>query len=362
LFGLFAENGPYRVNDDQATLSRRNETWGEDYALLYIDNPFGTGFSHTVDGYVTNEEQVGENLLSLLAQFMRCFPEKQGVDLYVTGESYAGHYVPALAYAILNASERGEDSDSTRPRIKLAGIAIGDGWVDPINMIPAYPELFSGTGLADGGELARIQEYCGRTVELIKAGNMAEAFHVWDEMISGDFFPYPIYFQNITGLGDVYNYLNEDWPAELNNYHGFVQRPEVKAALHAGADTPFGTNAQECFARLISDFHVSMAPRVEALLDAGVKVMMYAGQLDVQIGAALVEAYLPKLQWKGQSAYMRAPRTIWRVGGRVAGYVRRAENLVLVTVRSAGHILPYDQPEAAKVMIANFVEGSEFGR
>mmetsp|Transcript_3560 Transcript_3560/g.4843 ORF Transcript_3560/g.4843 Transcript_3560/m.4843 type:complete len:231 (-) Transcript_3560:437-1129(-) len=229
-------------------------------------------------------------------------------------------------------------------------------------MIPEYPGMMFNLGLADGVELATIQDYCDKTVAFIKAGQMADAFKVWDEMINGDIFPYPNYFKNITGLGDYYNYLRQDSPPEQDYFAEFVQRPEVRRAIHAGAETSFGGDAKTCEMNLVEDFHRSMAPRVVALLEKGVKVMIYVGQLDIIIGAPLVEAFVPKLEWGGQKEYQAASRSLWYVGSRVAGYVRQARNLIQVTVRAAGHILPFDQPEAAKDMITRFVEGVPFNK
>ena len=36
--------------------------------------------------------------------------------------------------------------------IPLAGIAVGDGWVDPVNMIPAYPDMVFNMGMCDASE------------------------------------------------------------------------------------------------------------------------------------------------------------------------------------------------------------------
>ena len=39
---------------------------------------------------------------------VQAHPELEGNDFYVTGESYAGHYVPAVAYKVFRASQSGE--------------------------------------------------------------------------------------------------------------------------------------------------------------------------------------------------------------------------------------------------------------
>lgn len=46
LFGLFVENGPLMVNKD-GNVTLREYAWNREFAVLYIDNPVGTGFSFT---------------------------------------------------------------------------------------------------------------------------------------------------------------------------------------------------------------------------------------------------------------------------------------------------------------------------
>jgi carboxypeptidase C (cathepsin A) len=62
--------------------------------------------------------------------------------LYITGESFAGHYVPAFARTIIsNATFLAETN------VKLKGIAIGDGWTDPINQINFYDSMLYSAGI-----------------------------------------------------------------------------------------------------------------------------------------------------------------------------------------------------------------------
>ena len=101
MFGLFVEHGPFHVTE-YLRLIPREYRWTRLANMLYIDNPVGTGFSFTgsQDGYSRNEHQVGLNLYQGLLQFFTLFPQYQSTDFYVTGESYGGKYVPALAYRI----------------------------------------------------------------------------------------------------------------------------------------------------------------------------------------------------------------------------------------------------------------------
>lgn len=125
---------------------------------------------------------------------------------------------PAFAYAIDAANSAIAKNDAEALTIPLKGFAIGDGWIDPIHMIPAYPDMMLAQGLVDVNERAVIADYCTKTVSLIEAGQMEAAFAVWDEMLNGDVYPYPNYFHNVTGSNDYDNFLRTNAPAEFGWY------------------------------------------------------------------------------------------------------------------------------------------------
>lgn len=119
---MLFENGPWKVADDM-TLSINPYSWNNEYNLLYVDSPAGTGFSYLTNpnDYVVNERQVAQDLYTTLETFFRAYPEYAANDFYVVGESYGGHYVPALAERILHGNRK------RQARINLKGIAIGNG-------------------------------------------------------------------------------------------------------------------------------------------------------------------------------------------------------------------------------------------
>ncbi|KAK9510755.1 hypothetical protein O3M35_005476 [Rhynocoris fuscipes] len=100
LFGMFTEIGPYTVQNDRLELMPNS--WNQNYSLLFIDNPVGTGFSFTdaEDGYATSQKQIADQLYKALIQFFTIFPEQQDPPFYIAGESYAGKHIPSLAYEI----------------------------------------------------------------------------------------------------------------------------------------------------------------------------------------------------------------------------------------------------------------------
>ncbi len=50
--------------------------------------------------YAKNEGDVANDLYEAMLQFFLLFPRLRQNDFYVSGESYAGKYVPALTYKI----------------------------------------------------------------------------------------------------------------------------------------------------------------------------------------------------------------------------------------------------------------------
>jgi len=103
--------------------------------LVYVDQPVGSGFSKcsSIFHYETDEDQIAANMKRFLDGFVAANPEFKGRDFYITGESYAGHYIPAIAYYLShNVTDLG---------LNFKGVAIGNGWVDPYVQYPQYAEF-----------------------------------------------------------------------------------------------------------------------------------------------------------------------------------------------------------------------------
>lgn len=147
MFGLFNEHGPLKLEKGKITL--RNESWTNTHSVLYIDNPVGTGFSFTTGGYAKNQTKVGEDLYEALKQFFLLFPELQKNDFFVTGESYAGKYVPAVSHMIH------EHNQKSQFKINLKGLAIGNGLCDPEHQLE-YGKYLYQIGLIDSEQEAEM--------------------------------------------------------------------------------------------------------------------------------------------------------------------------------------------------------------
>lgn len=351
LYGLFAENGPYSCEGGKVKL--RKYSWSKQYNLIYIDNPVGAGYSFTGQdqGYARNQTQVGRDLYSAMVQFFRMFPQLHGRPFFITGESYAGKYVPALGYAI----HRNNPTAAAADRINLQGLFIGNGFTDPENMMH-YSDLVFQLGLVDAAGREALGASEERIVQRIKERRWLDAFMENDLMMGGDLTPYPTLFKNLTGFDFYFNFL---YTADPDHGDGtrLVQTPEVRRALHVGNATWDRSTIVETHMR--EDMLQSVAPWLAELLDH-YRVMLYNGQLDIIVAYALTDSYLSKLKWSGAEEFARAPRRQWVTRGELAGYAKQAGRLTQVLVRDAGHMVPADQPRWALDLLSRFIANKPF--
>ena len=318
LFGLFVENGPFGVNQ-QLQLFPHKYAWTNEFNMLYIDNPVGSGFSFTDSdqGYATSEEDIAENLFRAMTQFFTLFPEYKSSPFYITGESYAGKYIPALGHRI--------HADPSS-KIQLSGIAIGDGFSDPITMIPAYSDYLLQTGLLDRNEASYFADQVKRMIQLDESGQYNESFLVWNRLMGGE----SSFFTNCTGLTDYYNYLRTTNPPEFRYYIDYLAFPTVRRAIHVGNLTfQIGTLVEM---HLKMDMLKSVKPWLAELMN-NYKVLIYTGQLDIIVGLPLTEAMLQTVPWSGLSQYLKAERHVWRTEpyNDVSGYVKVVDKFCQVS-------------------------------
>ncbi|XP_043209077.1 venom serine carboxypeptidase-like [Amphibalanus amphitrite] len=344
LFGLFVENGPFSV-DAAMQLHPRQYSWHNTHSVLYIDNPVGTGFSFTEsdDGYANNEDDVARDLYAALDQFFTLFDSYRANDFYITGESYAGKYVPAISYKIH------QENQSAKRKINLKGLAIGDGLCDPINQLD-YGHFLYNVGLVSARVRDQLLELQNETADFIKNGQFKEASARFGEAMG--------VYEEITGLRFVYNYLLQSTPVEFSYYPTFVTSSATRAAIHVG--TLAYNDGSDVAKHLEGDIMRTVRDKIAALLDADYSVLIYNGQMDVIIDYIGTEQMVRELPWKGRDQFVQSKRHVWYVGDEVAGYERHAGALTQVMVRNAGHILPFDQPKWAYDMISRFTSEKRF--
>ena len=104
LDGWANEHGPMLLDDD-GNFQLNNYSWVKEANMLYIESPGNVGFSY-INSTSENDTKANDNItasdnLNAVIDFFKKFPSFKNYDFYISGESYAGVYVPTLAYKIL---------------------------------------------------------------------------------------------------------------------------------------------------------------------------------------------------------------------------------------------------------------------
>lgn len=89
---------------------------------MFLESPAGVGFSYsnmTADYGKNGDKKTAEDNYVFLLNWLERFPEYKGRDFYISGESYAGHYVPQLAHTILS-----HNKIANKTLINLKGILV----------------------------------------------------------------------------------------------------------------------------------------------------------------------------------------------------------------------------------------------
>ena len=134
---LLSENGPCSVNEDGTGTEANPHSWNTNANVLWLDQPAGVGFSYgsTND---SNEDMVGEDAYYFVQHFMQAHPEYAKAPLYIFGESYGGHYAPAIAHRIFEGNKDVQDGDIP---LNLAGVGVGNGLTQPEIQYAYYAEM-----------------------------------------------------------------------------------------------------------------------------------------------------------------------------------------------------------------------------
>ncbi|KAI9318316.1 peptidase S10, serine carboxypeptidase, partial [Zopfochytrium polystomum] len=127
LIGLFEENGPVLFQND-STIAENKYSWNAVASMLYVDQPVGAGFSTGIRCRRRRMRCVVATFLSFLDNFYKVFPALKTYNLYITGESFAGFFVPNIAYGLVKNPQLSDGS-----LVKLKGISVSNGLYDTAN-------------------------------------------------------------------------------------------------------------------------------------------------------------------------------------------------------------------------------------
>ena len=357
--GLFIELGPFKMNGN-GTISANEYSWHKVSNLLFIDQPVGTGLSFTRKGrYAKNDEEVNIKFHYFMQEFLKIHHRFKGRDIYLAGESHAGHYIPSIAKYIMEKNkEKTTESDIT---INIKGLLIGNGWIDPINQYDVSDFAYK-YGLINDRQkqkLKKMDTRCGENIKQ-KKFNTKVCFDLLDDVVA------------ITGTSkttrvnmyDIRQYTKTPNPFPPNHelVEAYMNRKDVRFAIHADVSKQkFKECADPPYYALQHQDGKSIVSELINLLEKDVNMLFFSGQYDMICNHIGTEKAFDDLEWTGRQEWIKAPSIQWTVDGRLAGYMKKYKSLKYLLVVDSGHMVPLDQPAISLDMLVRFLNDLSFG-
>jgi len=361
---LLTENGPCSVNDDGATTTVNPYSWTEAANVLWLDQPAGVGFSYGDENDI-GEEMVGEDAYYFFQAFFKAHPEYAKNPLYIIGESYAGHYVPAISHRIWKGNQ---DMCDDCIELNFAGLAIGNGLTAPEEQYPWYPEMVynnsHGIKVVDESVYEAMKAAVPACTKLIhqcnQGDNTLDNFACQAAFVTcniGLTSPY-----QATGLNPYDIRKQCEVPPlcyDFSNVEKWLNTESTKKALNV--DETHSHSWKSCNFGINMKFHVDwmkdFSHYVVDLLEAGFPALIYAGDVDFICNYLGNQAWTKDLEWSHKADFNDAGVHDWNSGG---GFARTSNGLTFLQVVDGGHMVPADQPEVSLEMLKVFLSGGEF--
>lgn len=351
--GLFMELGPASINK-KGEVVHNPHSWNANASVIFLDQPVNVGFSYSGSN-VDSTVAAGKDIYALLSLFFHQFPEYSKQDFHIAGESYGGHYVPVFASEILSHKDR---------NINLKSILIGNGCTDSLIQNDYYQPMACGEGgypsVLSDSECQSMKNAMPRCHSLTKS--CQDSGSAWT------CFPATIYCNNAlmgpyqrTGLNpyDVRKPCGSSDLCydEIEYLTEYLNRREVIDALGAEVN-----DFTMCSSSVGRGFHANndmLKPVIRLIPDIldKIPVLVYAGDADFICNWLGNKAWTDGLEWSGSKSYSKASDKDLKIGKKPYGKIKTANNLAFVQIFEAGHMAPFDQPEASLDVLNRWVGG-----
>ncbi|CAL5428873.1 unnamed protein product [Camellia sinensis] len=386
-FGAFMEHGPFQPRSD-GVLLKNKYSWNLESNMLYVESPIGVGFSYsnTSSDYISwNDTQTAQDNLQFIINWFKEFPSYRDSDLYLTGESYAGHYIPQLAALLLDYNKQ----PNIKP-VKLKAIALGNPLLD-IEISVNDAEFLWSHGVISDEMLMLKNTVCNESKYLLEfihhnlSKECANVFQRMKEEMGSDtdtsdlllptcllpsvtqFAPKGVHNEllakvaSTTIVGD---------PCLSDRVFIYLNKPQVQEALQANTThLPYSWSfcsgpVSQAYQR--ENFAINILPLLSRLLRDQIPVLLYSGDQDskIPLTQTRIIANMLARQLKLVTFGRYSP---WYDNMQVAGWSqsfgvsRKGGNvtyLTFATVRGAAHEVPFTSPSQALTLFRAFLQGS----
>ncbi|KAB5540995.1 hypothetical protein DKX38_013969 [Salix brachista] len=356
-YGAMQELGPFRVYSDGQALYKNTHSWNYAANVLFLESPAGVGFSYsntTSDYSKSGDKMTAEDNYVFLVNWLERFSEYKDRDFYISGESYAGHYVPQLAHTILYQNKKAKNTI-----INLKGILMGNAVInDETDTIGMY-SYFGNHALISDDLAQKILKSCDFSPNATSqsdecnqaaddAGKDTSYINIYN--IYGPLCPH----EGTTARPGKPSLVDFD-PCSDYYVYAYLNRPDVQEAMHANV-TKLTHDWEPC-SDIISNWSDSpstIIPLLQEFMENGLRVWLFSGDTDGRVPFTSTQYSINKMKLQVKTKWHP-----WFVRGEVGGYTQVYKgDLTFATVRGAGHQVPSFQPLRALSLVKHFLHGT----
>ncbi|KAI5121519.1 hypothetical protein M0805_002580 [Coniferiporia weirii] len=380
LEGLLQENGPFSWSWGQAKPTVNEFSWTNLSSILFVEQPVGTGFSQGTPD-IKDEDDLAAQLVGFFQQFLEVFSELKGLKFYLSGESYAGTYIPYIANFIYN--------NPGMLDLDLQGFWISDPSVSfdvvqeqipAVSFVHKYENVFSFnqtflTHLDTQAAACNYTDYFDKFVTypprglLPLPGDSVEAAHgcdLWDEIFDAALVINPAFdiyriFDTFPILWDVLGFPGSFPQTQLSPL--YFDREDVKRAIHAPVDVDW----TECSnINVFPHGDASLPPALSVLpsvIEKSQRAVIVHGLADFILIAegtriAIQKMFFISMTWNGLQGFQTPIQNDSFIvdGVGALGNMHSERGLTYFEVDLSGHMVPQFSPLAA-FQIMQFLMG-----
>ncbi|KAL3520487.1 hypothetical protein ACH5RR_018636 [Cinchona calisaya] len=405
LDGFVYEHGPFnfeasKKQGELPSLHLNPYSWSKVSNIIYLDSPSGVGFSYP--SLATGDLQTASDSHAFLLKWLGQYPEFQSNPFYITGESYAGIYIPTLASEVVKGLKTG-----VKPKINFKGYMVGNGVCDSeFDGDNSYVPFTHGMGLIPDGLFKEARAACQGDYQkhsedvkckriIAEIDNVVSGLNIYDilEPCFHEKFPetttkntsLPTSFQELGKtdkplavrkrmFGRAWPYrapvrdgIVPMWPQLTQSLHGqgvsvpcindevataWLNDEAVRKAIHASEDSG---SWSLCTSLSYNHDAGSMIPYHKNLTSAGFPALIFSGDHDMCVPFTGTQAWTASLGYKVVDQW-RA----WQSNDQIAGYLQEyAHNLTFLTVKGSGHTVPEYKPQESLDFYSRWLQGQE---